>query len=60
MYFIIRCLMTLYAMACARLSLHDVIVGVPDRYGCVGSAGYWYCNYTDSCKRFSEPCNSIV
>jgi hypothetical protein len=32
------------------------LLGASDIHGCVPSAGYIYCNYTDSCQRFNEPC----
>ena len=32
------------------------LLGASDEHGCVPSAGYIYCNYTDSCQRFNEPC----
>ena len=27
--------------------------------GCITSAGYSYCNYTDSCVRFDQPCEFL-
>ena len=38
-----------------KLNTNDLI-GTLDEYGCLSSAGYSYCNYTDSCQRFNEPC----
>ena len=32
------------------------ILGGMDTHGCITSAGYSYCNYTNSCNRFNEPC----
>jgi hypothetical protein len=31
-------------------------IGGIDNHGCVPGAGYVYCNYTDTCNRFNEPC----
>ena len=33
-----------------------VFLGTTDEYGCITSAGYTYCNHTDSCIRFDESC----
>ena len=32
------------------------LIGAPDSHGCTPGAGYNYCNYTDSCHHFEEPC----
>ena len=32
------------------------ILGGTDTHGCITSAGYSYCNYTNTCNRFNEPC----
>jgi len=32
------------------------VLGGMDTHGCITSAGYSYCNYTNSCNRFNEPC----
>jgi hypothetical protein len=31
-------------------------VGSHSNTGCITSAGYSYCNHTDSCVRFDQPC----
>ena len=36
-----------------------LFLGTPDEYGCITSAGYSYCNHTDSCVRFDEPCEFL-
>ena len=33
-----------------------IFLGTTDEYGCITSAGYSYCNYTDSCIRFDQSC----
>lgn len=33
-----------------------LVLGTTDEYGCITSAGYSYCNHTDSCIRFDESC----
>ena len=33
--------------------------GERDSHGCLTSAGYTHCNYTDSCIRVNEPCSFI-
>ena len=32
------------------------LIGGLDTHGCMPGAGYFYCNYTDTCNRFNEPC----
>jgi hypothetical protein len=31
-------------------------IGGTDNHGCIPGAGYVYCNYTDTCNRYNEPC----
>ena len=38
---------------------YNEILGSPDSYGCFPSAGYEYCNYTNTCQRFDEICSFI-
>ena len=33
-----------------------IFLGTTDEYGCITSAGYSYCNHTDSCIRFDQSC----
>jgi hypothetical protein len=33
-----------------------LIIGEQDEHGCIGSAGYSFCNYTKLCHRFDQPC----
>lgn len=32
------------------------VLGGMDVHGCITSGGYSYCNYTNTCHRFNEPC----
>ena len=32
------------------------LIGVPDEHNCITGAGYSYCNYTDSCHHYDNPC----
>ena len=39
------------------LSMPEIILGADrDEFGCVGSAGYSWCNYTQSCQSANEIC----
>jgi len=42
------------------LQLNKKLIGGLDQDGCISGAGYSYCNYTDKCHRFDEPCNKIT
>lgn len=40
----------------SKINFENELIGGIDNHGCMPGAGYFYCNYTDSCKRFNEPC----
>ena len=50
--------MLAYNVASARiLSNPDVMLGADrDEYGCIASAGYAWCNYTQTCTSANELC----
>lgn len=59
--FIILASMIAYQVAAARLlSMPEIILGADrDEFGCIGSAGYTWCNYTQSCQSANEICMPI-
>jgi len=56
--FIIFASIIAYQGAAIRLlSMPEIILGADrDEFGCVGSAGYSWCNYTQSCQSANEIC----
>ena len=39
-----------------NIVIPDELIFLGNNTGCITSAGYSYCNYTDSCIRFDESC----
>ena len=53
---IINCYFINSVNAVRLLRLNHKLIGGIDEFGCITGAGYSYCNYTDKCHRFDEPC----
>ena len=45
-----------YSVVVPEILFLGIPVGSHNNTGCITSAGYSYCNYTDSCVRFDESC----
>ena len=43
-------------MKAPEINIENDLIGGLDNHGCMPGAGYFYCNYTDTCNRFYEPC----
>lgn len=56
--FIILASMLMHQVATTRLlSMPEMMLGADrDEFGCIGSAGYSWCNYTQSCQSANEIC----
>ena len=60
--FVILASMIVYQVAAARiLSAPEVLLGADrDEYGCISSAGYHWCNYTQSCQSANKICLPVI
>jgi len=43
----------------SNIRIPDELIFLGNNTGCITSAGYSYCNHTDSCVRFDEPCEFL-
>ena len=50
-------LFNLFFFVFLKLTNGRIIGGQRDSHGCLTSAGYIHCNYTDTCIRAHEPCS---
>lgn len=56
--FVVLASLVIYQIAAARLlGAPDMMMGADrDEFGCIGSAGYSWCNYTETCQSANEIC----
>ncbi len=56
-YVVIASMLVYQVMAIRLLSHVEIMLGADrDEYGCIASAGYSWCNYTQSCMSANELC----
>ncbi len=56
-FIIVASMLMFQATAARLLSAPEILLGADrDEFGCIGSAGYSWCNYTQSCQSANEIC----
>lgn len=60
--FVVFATMIVYQVAAARLlSRPEMMLGADrDEFGCISSAGYHWCNYTQSCQSANKLCIPVI